>query len=128
MKAFVMFALVAAITVAGVAYAGVVDEALADYQKSGGGNFSAQAGKTGWDKPGKDNLSCASCHTNDLRTQGKHKETAEVIDPLAPSANPKRLTDRKFIEKWFKRNCNTVYGRECTPQEKGDFLMYIKGE
>jgi hypothetical protein len=44
---------------------------------------------------------------------------------MAPSANKERFTDVKKIEKWFKRNCNDVLARECTAQEKGDFLKYL---
>ena len=44
---------------------------------------------------------------------------------MAPSVNPKRLTDRSKIEKWFKRNCKWTLGRECTPQEKGDILTFL---
>ena len=29
------------------------------------------------------------------------------------------------VEKWFKRNCNDVLGRVCTPLEKGDVLSYL---
>ncbi|TBR21868.1 MAG: DUF1924 domain-containing protein, partial [Candidatus Nitrosotenuis sp.] len=36
--------------------------------------------------------------------------------------------DPKFVEKWFKRNCKETLERECTPQEKGDFLAYLSGK
>ncbi|MGZ3790026.1 MAG: DUF1924 domain-containing protein, partial [Bacteriovorax sp.] len=29
------------------------------------------------------------------------------------------------VQKWFKRNCNDVLERVCTPQEKGDFVKYM---
>jgi len=29
------------------------------------------------------------------------------------------------VAKWFRRNCKTVLGRECTAQEKGDILTYL---
>ena len=32
---------------------------------------------------------------------------------------------QKKIEKWFKRNCKEAWGRECTAQEKADFLTYL---
>ena len=54
--------------------------------------------------------------------------TGKAIEPLAPSANPKRLTDPEHIEKWFLRNCKWTLGRECTPQEKGDFLVMIRAK
>jgi len=26
---------------------------------------------------------------------------------------------------WFKRNCNDAWGRDCTAQEKADFLAFM---
>ena len=69
--------------------------------------------------------SCASCHTDDPAASGKHAKTNKVIQPLAPSANPERLTDPAKVAKWFKRNCNDVLGRVCTPQEQGDVLSFL---
>jgi Domain of unknown function (DUF1924) len=51
----------------------------------------------------------------------------KVVEPLAPSANPDRLTDRRDVEKWFKRNCKQVLGRECTAVEKGHFITFLLG-
>lgn len=69
-------------------------------------------------------MSCTSCHTRDPRQAGKTLAFRKV-EPLAPSANPKRFTDAKKVEKWFRRNCNDVFARECTAQEKGDFITWI---
>ena len=69
--------------------------------------------------------SCASCHTENPAALGKHAKTGKVIDPLAPSANAERFTNPKKVDKWFKRNCNDVLNRVCTPQEKGDMLAYL---
>lgn len=116
-----------------VAAADVVDERLKEYTAQGGSGFSAAAGEKMWTrefpspKKGGEARSCASCHTRDVKAEGKHVETGKRIDPLKPSANPKRLTDVKQIEKWFGRNCKWTLGRECTPKEKGDFLLYIRG-
>lgn len=111
--------------------ADVVDERLAAYKAQGAGNFSAAAGQTLWNKSVRDartgeSRSCATCHTANLRDGGKHAETGKAIEPMKPAANPRRLTDVKQVEKWFLRNCKWTYGRECTPQEKGDFLMFIR--
>lgn len=116
---------------AGVAGADVVDERLAAYKAQGAGNFSVAAGQTLWSKSVKDartgeSRNCATCHTANLRDGGKHAETGKLIEPMSPSVNPKRLADAKQIEKWFLRNCKWTYGRECTPQEKGDFLLFIR--
>jgi hypothetical protein len=73
---------------------------------------------------GKD-WSCASCHGARPLTDGKHAITGKVIAPLAPAANAKRFTDPAKTEKWFKRNCNDVLGRECSAAEKGDVLEYL---
>ena len=47
------------------------------------------------------------------------------IEPLAPSANPQRFTDAAKVEKWFRRNCTDVLRRECSAQEKGDFIAWL---
>lgn len=69
--------------------------------------------------------SCASCHTANPAAPGRHAKTAKAIAPLAPAANAERFTSAATAEKWFKRNCNDVVGRECTAQEKGDVLAYL---
>jgi cytochrome b len=69
-------------------------------------------------------VSCASCHTADPRQRGL-TPAGQRVEPLAPSANPDRFTDRREVEKWFKRNCKQVMGRECTAAEKGHVLTYL---
>ena len=51
--------------------------------------------------------------------------TGKTIAPMAVSANPERFTDEAKIEKWFRRNCKEVVGRECTAAEKADFLAWL---
>jgi hypothetical protein len=75
-------------------------------------------------KHGKE-WSCSSCHTTNPRVDGKHVKTGKVIHPMAPHFNPRRFTDTAKTEKWFRRNCNDVVGRECTPGEKADFLTWL---
>lgn len=87
--------------------------------------FSAARGESFFKTKHNHDLSCSSCHTDNPAAQGKHAETDKLIKPLAPSANPERFTDMKKVAKWFKRNCNDVLDRECTPQEKGDVLAYL---
>ena len=87
--------------------------------------------QTLWNKSVKDaktgeSRNCAACHTANLRNAGKHAETGKMIEPMKPAVNPKRLSDARQIEKWFLRNCKWTYGRECTSQEKGDFLLFIR--
>ena len=115
-----------------IAAADVVDDMLKIYQAAGAQDFSASRGDGLWHKTHPDpdaagkTRSCATCHSEDLRAKGKHARTGKVIEPMAPSVNKDRLTDPKFIEKWFRRNCKWVLGRECTPQEKGDLLSYLR--
>lgn len=46
---------------------------------------------------------------------------------MAPSVVPTRYTDAATVEKWFKRNCSDVLGRECTAAEKADALVFLLG-
>lgn len=112
-----------------VAQADTVDTLLDTYRQAGAADFSATQGETRWKQSnpkGGQTRSCTDCHTNDLTQVGKHAKTGKKIDPMAPSVNPERLTDVAKIEKWFKRNCNWTLGRACSPQEKGDFLLYLR--
>jgi len=87
--------------------------------------FSVQRGETLFKATHGAEWSCASCHTANPLSVGKHAKTAKPIAPLAPAANPERFTDRGAVDKWFRRNCNDVLGRACTAQEKGDVLEYL---
>jgi hypothetical protein len=69
--------------------------------------------------------SCSSCHTALPTVEGKHAGTGKVIGPMAPAFNAERFTDVAKTEKWFRRNCNDVLGRECTPLEKADVLAWL---
>lgn len=71
-----------------------------------------------------DTPACTSCHGNDPRAAGKTL-TGKLIEPMALSVSPGRYADPAKVEKWFKRNCNEVLGRECTPLEKGDWLTFV---
>lgn len=104
------------------------DELLARYRSEGAKNFDAERGRQSWTKEFKaddETMSCTTCHGDDLSKAGKHHKTGKRIEPMAPSANTERFTDAKKIEKWFKRNCNDVWKRECTAQEKGDILKFL---
>ena len=70
--------------------------------------------------------SCSSCH-GVLPTQaGRHASTGKPIAPLAPAFNPERFVDTTKTEKWFRRNCNDVLGRECTAGEKADVISWLR--
>ncbi len=119
------------IGLSGQVSASAVETLQQQYLAEGAGPFSSSAGQQAWlekhldAKTGKQR-SCQTCHGNNLKTGGKHARTGKLIDPLAPSVNRERFTDIKFINKWFKRNCKWTLGRECSAQEKGDFLEYLK--
>lgn len=105
------------------------DAEFAQFKKEGAKNFSAERGRQAWTKKVAskkgDMRSCTTCHDPDPTKPGKHVRTKKVIKPMAVSVNPHRFTDRKKIEKWFRRNCKWAWGRKCTPQEKGDFLKFF---
>jgi cytochrome c peroxidase len=70
-------------------------------------------------------VACASCHTANPANTGKHIVTGKPIRPLAPSVNPKRFADTEKVEKEFTDHCNDVIGRDCSAQEKGNFITYL---
>lgn len=70
--------------------------------------------------------SCTDCHTANPKAVGKTR-AHKAIEPLAPVANRERLTDPAKVEKWFRRNCRDVLGRECSAQEKADFVAFLIG-
>ena len=69
--------------------------------------------------------SCSTCHGAVPTQQGRHASTGRAIAALAPAVNAERFTDAAKVEKWFRRNCNDVLGRECTAAEKADVLSWL---
>jgi hypothetical protein len=70
--------------------------------------------------------SCSSCHGAVPTQAGKHASTGKPIAALAPAFNPERFADAAKTEKWFRRNCNDVLGRECSPGEKADVIAWLR--
>jgi len=110
---------------------GAIDQLLEQYRAAGAGDFSAARGAAAWRQrvtpaDGGEPRHCGACHGDDLRAPGRHLRTGKSIEPLAPSANPARLGELRQIEKWLLRNCKWTWGRECTAQEKGDFLQFLR--
>jgi hypothetical protein len=100
-------------------------EQLAAYSAQAGAPAQAARGEQFFTtKHGKD-WSCASCHTAIPTVDGKHASTGKLISPMAPTFNPQRFTDTAKTEKWFRRNCNDVVGRECSAAEKADVLAWL---
>ena len=108
-----------------------IDSVLQSYRQQGITQFDPAAGKQLWQrkftnrKDGQ-SRSCARCHTADPRRVGHHLKTGKAIEAMAPSVNPARLSDTKKIRKWLGRNCKWTLGRECSAQEQGDILLYLK--
>ena len=123
-----------ALTLSSASRAGPREDQLAKYASAAKAadpafaGFSAARGKTLHTQAftgGKaDTPSCTTCHGKDARAAGKNL-MGKTIDPVAVSAAPTRYTDPAKVEKWFKRNCNEVLGRECSPKEKGDWLSFM---
>ncbi|MEZ5923991.1 MAG: DUF1924 domain-containing protein [Hyphomicrobiaceae bacterium] len=76
---------------------------------------------------GADTPSCTSCHTEDITKPGQTR-AGKTIDPMAVSVTVDRLTDLAKVEKWIRRNCNSVLGRDCTPKEAGDVLFWLASQ
>ncbi|MBU0752711.1 MAG: DUF1924 domain-containing protein [Gammaproteobacteria bacterium] len=99
--------------------------AAAKAAEPGFAGFSAERGAAFYRSTHGGDWSCASCHTEQPTQPGSHAVTHKQVKPLAPAANPERFTRADKIEKWFKRNCNDVLKRACTPREQGDFIAYL---
>lgn len=90
--------------------------------------FSADRGKTLFlarhtgGKP--DTPACTTCHGANPARAGETR-AGKAIEPMAVSVTPVRFTDPDKVAKWFRRNCKSVLGRECTALEKGDFITFM---
>jgi hypothetical protein len=116
---------IAAAAFAASAHAATPAEALAGYSWLAGSAAQPARGQAFFTERHGREWSCTSCHGNPPVQAGKHAATGKVIAPMAPAVNPERFTDTAKTEKWFRRNCNDVVGRECTPAEKADVLAWL---
>ena len=120
--------LVLCLLISTTAFAGVAEDVLSEFAKTEKTPFSAERGekffRTERVNSKGEKVSCMTCHTDNPKKQGMTRAN-KVIEPMAVSVNAERFTDKAKIEKWFKRNCNDVYERECTTLEKGDFMKYM---
>lgn len=103
-----------------------VNDVQNHYRAQGAGPFQSERGETLWNSRPYEGRQCADCHGPDLTRSGRHQRTKKTIEPMAHSVNASRYTDLKEVEKWFTRNCKSTWNRECTAQEKGDLLEYLK--
>jgi len=117
--------IVAALALAGAAHAATPSEQLAGYTAAAKTAADPQRGQKLFTTIGSKEWSCSSCHGATPTGTGKHASTGKAIQPLAPAANAERFADPAKTEKWFRRNCNDVLGRECSPGEKADVLAWL---
>ena len=108
-----------------------IDTLMQEYTTAGASAGNAQRGEKIWTQTFQGQApyterSCTTCHSANLKNTGKHIVTGKAIEPLAPSANAKSLSDVKKIKKWFKRNCKWTLGQECSMQQKADILTFLK--
>ena len=137
MKPISLSGLVALIAFPLIAVAAPRDDILNQYAaaaKSASSAFSGFSAKRGetlhlskFNSGKPDTPSCTTCHGESPRSAGR-TPAGKNIEPVAVSVSPARYTDPTKVEKWFRRNCNEVLGRECTALEKGDWLTYVIGQ
>lgn len=118
-------ALLCALSLAGPATAATPDELARRYAADGGAPGDPARGRAFFTATHGGRWSCATCHGQPPTSPGRHAATGKTLGPLAPAFNPERFTDAAKVEKWFRRNCNDVVGRECSAAEKADVLAWL---
>lgn len=126
---YATFAILAALGAA-AAQAATPAALLAEYRAAAGPGFAPSAARGAAFFARAFNVSakmpaCTSCHTDNPVQPGRHVVTDKAIKPLAPAANAERFSDPAKVEKWFRRNCTEVVGRECSAAEKADFIAFL---
>lgn len=107
------------------AYAATPNELLATYVAQAGQAAHVQKGEAFFKANHGREWACTSCHGLSPLEKGQHASTAKGIEPLAPASNLSRFTDAAKVEKWFRRNCKDVLGRECAASEKANVLAWL---
>jgi Domain of unknown function (DUF1924) len=120
-------ALVAAACAPTAVLAATPAELLAGYSAQAGGPPAPDRGQQFFTLPHGKEWSCATCHGAVPTQAGQHVATGKSIAALAPVFNAQRFSDSAKVEKWFRRNCNDVVGRECSAAEKADVLSWLIG-
>ena len=121
----VIAALGLAAALAPVAQAATPAELLSGYTAQAGSPAVPARGQQFFTTRHGHEWSCSTCHGVVPTQTGKHASTGKSIDAMAPAFNPKRFTDAAKTEKWFRRNCNDIVGRECTAAEKADVISWL---
>jgi mono/diheme cytochrome c family protein len=110
---------------AGAAHALTAAEQLSAYAREAAAAPQPERGRQLFTSPHGREWSCSSCHGSRPTAGGKHAGTGKPIAALAPAFNAERFTDSAKTEKWFRRNCKDVLGRECSAAEKSDLLAWL---
>jgi hypothetical protein len=117
--------LLACAALAPAAQAATPAQLLADYSAQAGGAADPLRGQQLFTTRHGREWSCSSCHGAVPTQPGRHAATGKTIAAMAPAFNAERFTDPAKTEKWFRRNCNDVVGRECSAVEKADLLAWL---
>jgi len=118
-------ALIAAAGITPAARAATPAQLLADYTAQAGSAPAPARGQQLFTSRHGHEWSCSSCHGAVPTQAGKHAATGKPIGAMAPAFNADRFADAAKTEKWFRRNCNDVIGRECSAAEKADVLSWL---
>ena len=119
-------ALLSGATLSSLVYGATPGELEAGYSAQAGTPASAARGQALFTTRHGREWSCSSCHGAVPTRAGSHAATGKLIATLAPAFNVERFTDPAKVEKWFRRNCNDVVGRECSAAEKADVLSWLR--
>lgn len=122
---FALSSLLALGALAPAAHAATPVELLSGYTAQAGSPAVPARGQQFFTSRHGREWSCSSCHGATPTQAGKHAATGKQIGALAPAFNAERFTDAAKTEKWFRRNCNDVVGRECSAAEKADVLSWL---
>ncbi len=101
------------------------DDLLASYAQQAGQRPDPAQGRQLFTSQHGREWRCASCHGASPIQSGQHAATGRPIQPLAPAFNPERFTDAAKADKWFRRNCKDMLGRECSHAEKANVLAWL---
>jgi len=107
-------------------HAATPSELEAGYTAQAGAPANPDRGRTLFTASHGREWRCSSCHGTLPTKAGSHAATGKPIAALAPGFNAERFVDSAKSEKWFRRNCNDVMGRECTAAEKADVLGWLR--
>jgi hypothetical protein len=125
LKGFAAIALTAAGAHAGIARSETPSRILEQYVAQSGSDPSPARGRQLFVGSHARDWRCGTCHGDVPTAGGIHVVTKKPIAPLAPGADRSRFTDLAKSDKWFRRNCNDVLGRECSSAEKADVLSWL---